>query len=411
MATPPEMILAIILNKPEHASHAMAVVPAESYPPDVRPIAEAINRVSVNGGRPDAVSVLDAVQSAGLLDRIGGPARIFHINGLYVTDDNLDYHLEQVSDVNRLRDLRAMIARADQAAQDTEARAVDIASRLEAGAKAILEDVSASTNDVYVPTLAEILAQQDDPYDWVIPGLLERSDRMILTGAEGLGKTVLVRMLAICAAAGAHPFNGSRFAPQRVLFIDCENSARRTRRSMRSMAARADQLSSGAADRMFIENRPEGINLSKQVDEAWFMRVVQHVQPSIIFTGSLYKIQSGNAPNDEEAASRVIAALDRIRTSADAALVIEAHAGKSRDGSGKRDVSPIGSSIWFRWPEFGYGIRRADDFTEESRLVEMIPWRGDRDVRAWPKRLRAGSTWPWQEATDPDAEWRPRYSA
>jgi hypothetical protein len=40
------------------------------------------------------------------------------------------------------------------------------------------------------PDLWEFLAQPDDPHDWIVPELLERGDRLILTGYEGLVKTL-----------------------------------------------------------------------------------------------------------------------------------------------------------------------------------------------------------------------------
>jgi hypothetical protein len=40
------------------------------------------------------------------------------------------------------------------------------------------------------PDLWEFIATADDPYDWIVPGLLERMDRLMLTGFEGLGKAL-----------------------------------------------------------------------------------------------------------------------------------------------------------------------------------------------------------------------------
>ncbi|MCW6003905.1 AAA family ATPase [Micromonospora sp. CPCC 205371] len=40
------------------------------------------------------------------------------------------------------------------------------------------------------PDLWEFLAVEDAPFDWVIEGLIERGDRLILTGFEGLGKAL-----------------------------------------------------------------------------------------------------------------------------------------------------------------------------------------------------------------------------
>ena len=73
------------------------------------------------------------------------------------------------------------------------------------------------------PDLYEFLAIVDPPSDWVIPGLLERGDRLIWTGFEGLGKSVVVRQLAVCAAAGVHPFTRE---PDRPRSGSCSSTAR-----------------------------------------------------------------------------------------------------------------------------------------------------------------------------------------
>jgi hypothetical protein len=99
---------------------------------------------------------------------------------------------------------------------------------------------SGITEDVHSITLGELLAQKDDEPDWLIPDLLERRDRLILTGEEGLGKSYLLRQFAIMAAAGLHPFNDLiHMKPVKVMVIDCENSEAQVRRKARGIAAYA----------------------------------------------------------------------------------------------------------------------------------------------------------------------------
>ena len=87
--------------------------------------------------------------------------------------------------------------------------------------------------------------------------------------------------------------------------------------------------------------------------------------------------------------------LDRCRAAANCALILEAHAGHTTSADGMRHVRPTGSSLWLRWPEFGYGLRAGADFDPHTRQVQFVPWRGDRSERDWPKSLRAGGDWPW----------------
>ena len=63
-------------------------------------------------------------------------------------------------------------------------------------------------------------------------------------------------------------------------------------------------------------------------------------------------------------------------------------------------MRPAGSSAWLRWPEFGYGLRRAkeDDGGEHPNVVDVVAWRGSREERCWPQRLVRGrdGLLPWR---------------
>jgi RecA-family ATPase len=259
--------------------------------------------------------------------------------------------------------------------------------------------------DQYKPDLApdlyEFLAVVDPPSDWVIPGLLERSDRLILTGFEGLGKSMITRQLAVCAAAGKHPFTDEPITPQRVLFIDCENPDRKSRRHFRKLEriARGQgvPVPEGA---LRILQKPAGIDLTREEDAAWLVERVTAHQPTLLVCGPFYRLHATDT-NEESSARLVVAALDAARIKADCALITEAHAGHG-DGV-NRSVRPTGSSLLMRWPEFGYGIKPLGDADQDGRHrhVAVLPWRGPREERHWPRELMWGThefDWPWKAA-------------
>jgi hypothetical protein len=243
------------------------------------------------------------------------------------------------------------------------------------------------------PDVHDFLAVADE-YHWLIEGLLERGDRLLLTGFEGLGKSVMVAQLAAMSAAGLHPFRPSiTFDPLRVLLVDRENSERQIRRKLRPLVqAAADTGHPIDRQRFFVLSRPDTLDLGREEDRAWLSERVRAHKPDILFIGPLYKLHQQNL-NDEQA-SRVIAdALDMIRAEAGCALVIEAHSGHGDDHD--RNVRPIGSSLWRRWPEFGYGIRGTRE-TVRGTPVQFKAWRGPREERDWPTTLHHGSPWPWE---------------
>jgi len=255
------------------------------------------------------------------------------------------------------------------------------------------------------PDLWEFISTEDPPYDWIVPGLIERGDRLMLTGAEGLGKSVLTRQLAVTIAAGLDPFTFEEITPARVLYVDCENSPAQSRRHFRGLAATSIAYHRRVPDgALRLLHRPEGLDLTRDEDAAWLLERVTAHQPDVLFIGPFYRLHAANL-NEELPARKTVAVLDLARTKAGCALVIEAHAGHG-EGIRGRLVRPTGSSLLLRWPEFGYGIRAAEDAAGPStRLVDFVPWRGSRDQRDWPHSLvrseRPG-TWPWLNADHDD---------
>lgn len=282
----------------------------------------------------------------------------------------------------------------------------DISAHLSAGLSFDQLDVTHRPTQTIAPDLApdiyDLLAEDLPDYDWLIPGLLERGERLMLTGWEGLGKSMYMRMLAVCAAAGINPVTFLPFTPLRVLVIDCENSKRQNRRAYAPIVDQANKQGRLPHGNLRVIGRIEGLNLAAETDSAWLLERVTAHRPDIVVIGPLYKLHT-DSPNDETTARKIVGALDHAREQTDCALLIEAHAGHGEWGK-NRSVRPTGSSLYLRWPEFGYGIRPVENQANESRpnCVEFIAWRGPRDERKWPTLLEHGTlqdtAWPWVPA-------------
>jgi hypothetical protein len=222
-------------------------------------------------------------------------------------------------------------------------------------------------------------------HDWCVPGLIERGDRVILTGPEGGGKSTLQRQLGVQVASGIHPFDPEiQFEPVRVCLLDLENSARQVARALRPLRLAAGDRSSGG---MIIAVRPEGLDLTTG-DGAWLDRLVADTRPDLLIAGPLYKLAAGD-PTEEEPAKIVAGWLDKIRATYGCAVLLEAHSPHAT-GRGRRPERPYGASLWLRWPEFGLHLSTDGDLRH---------WRGPRDERDWPAKLQRGGTWPWTPVT------------
>lgn len=255
------------------------------------------------------------------------------------------------------------------------------------------------------PDLWDFLSTDDPPYDWVVPFLLERGDRLVWTGFEGLGKSMFTRQLAVMVAAGLDPFSETPIPPKRVLLIDCENSERQSRRKFRPLANATIEMGRHVEEGMLrLIHRPAGIDLTRDDHAAWLMERVTAHQPDLLIIGPFYRLHAGDM-NDERMARKVVGVLDACRVKVDCALVTEAHAGHGEAGR-NRSLRPAGSSLLLRWPEFGYGIAPHPDENPEPgqpvRRVAVKQWRGARDERNWPSWLEWGNPWPW--VVDPYGE-------
>lgn len=258
------------------------------------------------------------------------------------------------------------------------------------------------------PDLHEFLAVDDPPYDWIIPQILERGDRLIWTGGEGNGKSVCVRILCTAAAAGLHPFKNASIRACKVLFIDLENSERKTRKHFRVLERIARMRGQRVPDgNLRIICRPEGINVLSDDGAAWLLERVTAHKPDVLYIGSFYRMHETDM-NDERAARKVTVVLDQCRARSGCAVITEAH---SPHGDGvTRTVRPIGSSLLMRWPELGFGIRPAVDSerseSDHYTKVDVVPWRGARDDDyRWPRQLVwgwiEGGEWPWRDPAEP----------
>ena len=253
-------------------------------------------------------------------------------------------------------------------------------------------------------TLTDLLDGQDT-YDWLVPGLLERGERIIITGSEGLGKSYMISQFATCLAAGRHPFTGDVLGSgryqQQVLVVDCENMESQSRRRFRKITSGVPGRDRSWQDNLRIELRPNGLNLLG-ADAGWLERKIAMNAPDLVVCGPLYRLHYANM-NDETAARDLVRVLDGLRTRYGFALLSEAHPGHVEDGGGERRMRPAGSSLFLRWPEFGFGMRRAKGAEgEHPALVDVVPWRGSREERHWPRQLKHGHYGlPWVPA-DPN---------
>jgi hypothetical protein len=246
-----------------------------------------------------------------------------------------------------------------------------------------------------LPDLDEFLDGADEPYAWIIPGLIEAGDRVILTGEEGGGKSTLLRQVAVQASSGVHPFTLEPIEPVPVLLVDTENSIRQTRRALRPLRDTAGGRY--RAGRLHLHVVGHALDLARPEVYADLAAKVTRYRPRLIVIGPLYKLTDGD-PIKEEPARALADRLDHLRALTGAAVIIEAHTPYADGSRAKRPRRPYGASLWSRWPEFGVFLSPEGDLDH---------WRGQRDERSWPHGLRRGAEWPWtvRGSSEPTETW------
>jgi len=385
-------VLGAVLLRPEIVPEIAAILRDDDWwLPAHQAIWQEISDRAATGQPGDVLNVAAAVGTHRTVIGLGGPLYLNDLaNDPNVLPSEATWHARIVAAKAQERRTEALGRWLQQAAQNgTDPET--IAARMERH----LGDRNVADKGDTIPNVDELLAQDtDDEPAWIVPDLLERGDRVILTAGEGTGKSTLLRQVGVMCAAGIHPFRGVPMEPLRVLLIDLENSARQTRRKIRPLRLQVGRQLE--PDRLHIEVRIQGLDLTDAADIAWLSRAVARHKPDLLITGPVYKMANGD-PNEEKSAKPVAMALDRIRAEHDVAVLLEAHSAKAPAGQKRRPREPYGWSGWMRWPEFG--LHLDDDGT-------ISHWRGQRDERDWPELLLRGGHWPWTVAqAEPDMQW------
>lgn len=235
----------------------------------------------------------------------------------------------------------------------------------------------------------------DDSYDWIIEGLLERGERVIVVAAEGVGKTMLARQMAILSGAGIHPFTYQRMKPIRTLTVDLENPERIIKRTSTDIMKKAKARSGIKRVEAQLLIKPAGLDLMKSSDRVILEQAIEIAKPELLVMGPLYKafVDPGGRTS-ESVAIEVAKYLDYVRDTYKCALWLEHHAplGESMNN---RQLRPFGSAVWSRWPEFGLSLT-PDITSGVAYTYDVKHFRGARDERQWPTKMKRGTLFPFE---------------
>lgn len=278
----------------------------------------------------------------------------------------------------------------------------DVADHLEAGFT--LADLIEVTPEQQVERaktgfdILDVIVRPRSRREYVIDRTFAKGERLVLIGFEGTGKSTLCRQFAVQVAAGIHPFTGLMMKERgKVLYIDAENHPDQTLDSWSQLVGLAGRH--GAAiergQLTILEEWGGGVDLTSPEGSAWLEERVYGYMPDLVIMGPATNLADRDL-RDDEPVRRIKQAVDRARTICNSAFIIEHHAPLKGSMDKERPMRPYGSSLFLKWPDFGYGIKPTDD----PKVFEWYKNRGPRMRGAeWPEALREGQEnsleWPW----------------
>lgn len=381
-------LLGAILLRPTILSDLVPILdPTDFYASLHQHVYDAMLRLHDGGKAIDAVTVHDACE--GLVP----PAKLIELTSETPSVSNYARYADIVIEHSRRRRLIAHAADAIEQAYQPNSDVDRIMTFMDPASDRLIAPRSADIAGLYSGGdfigMADA-AEEDRP--WLIPHILKPLWRAIIVAGEGVGKGTLMRQLAVHAAAGRDPWLPDQTVePRNVLYVDVENAMSSIRHQLRiaNRAAKYDALYE-AKDRLHIWHREGGLDLRERRPLAEFESVLQRTRPDIVFAGPLYKLyRKATREDHEQAALDFVEKIDSLRVRYGFALVLEHHAPKAT-GGGYRDLTPFGSSLWLRWPEFGITLEPKGNFSpgDDHYTVEVGRFRsGDREVADWPGEL------------------------
>ncbi|APZ81706.1 replicative DNA helicase [Rathayibacter phage NCPPB3778] len=367
------------------------LAPEDFYTPRHEVIYRAIGDM-YRAARPiDPITINDWLASEGLIERVGGDLSYTHTLAHSVPSaSNVAFY----ADIVKRTSINRMII-------DTGIRITQLGYQHDgtggaslAEAEKLVREVTASaTAGGYdMKSLDEIMSTRVER-KWLIPNVLAKKDRFFLTGPEGFGKTMLLRQMAIAAAAGIHPFTQQKIDPVKVLIFDAENSEEQWSEEAQHLVRSVKKLGQTDPGQLIQMRVGKRMDITKGQDLGRIHAELDKYNPDMIVIGPLYKL-TNKAVNDDDTAAQLFVALDSIRERG-IAMLVELHAGHAQSAAGDRNFRPRGSSALLGYPEVGISFSHTD-YPDTTR-GQIMRWRGDRGKRIIPSHFRWGDRLPWEE--------------
>lgn len=394
-----QAVLGTVMEHPEFVDLFLERLPVESFScTGTKVIAKAISHLATEAEPFNGTAVMEQLRLHNALSLGGNMLTDCWEQGRFVSDPT--------QTINALGNLFALDEARDMSNRLYHGTSnMDLTSWLTLAEEGIsrLRSIEAGTQPLQPTYLHDVLTGEDLSVEWCVPALLPAGSATMLTAEEGVGKSTVLRQIALSAMSGMQPFTpwGAKYAPQRVLLIDCEVSANQFKRSLRSLWSYGrDYQPTADTTLMAVETHQGGLNFSEAHDQGWLHRLVRQHKADLLVVGPVYRFTDADL-NTEEGVRTWQRCFEPMLADG-VSIITEHHAGNGPAGQ-QRSLRPIGSSAMRRW--FAQGISLRTDKCDPHglafcptclRRARVESWRGSREEEArWPQFLKGERGMVW----------------
>ncbi len=211
---------------------------------------------------------------------------------------------------------------------------------------------------------ATLMREEIPDEEWLIPGLLTRSDKLIIFAAPGVGKSILVQQLAV-ALATESSFLGLDVQPgaQRILFIAGEGDLRELQsRGQRIPGATPDERIWYWPVPLFAMNTIRGFNR--------MMEFAAELRPTLTILDPIYPLMMGSMSEDEPVGD-FVRNMNRLQHFAGCAIILTHHTHRPVKDQEDDENNFFGSMLWEAWAKQTWSMRR-DGPTEHYVSLRVV---------------------------------------